>query len=183
MKNLINNEFKITSILGKGYHIDSLTASLVDQFKNKNVLLFQDKNLYHSCKRLQLCFGIDLINQIDYFADEFDVLIIDKIKDYVNAHETINLFENISQSEKLKDKQFIFIFTSKTDKYNIDIKDFPNLGNAILRYSDNIYALRQTEHDFIKGRVYKLENIQTQETHFLSERPNGVKIIMEEANE
>lgn len=183
MKEIINNEFKITSIMGKGFHIDYLVASMVKQFKDKNVLLFQDKNLYHACKRLQLCFGVDLINQIDYFADEFDVLIVDRIKDYVNPQETINLIKSISQSDKMKDKQFIFIFTSKTDKYNISIKDFPNLENVILEYSDNIYTLKQTQHDFIKGHVYKLENMKTQETHFLTARPNGVEIILEEANE
>ena len=93
MNKIIDHEFKITSILGKGYRVDYLTATLIEQFKNKQVLLFQDKNLYHSCKRLQLFFGIDLINQIEYFADEFDVLIIDKIKDYVNPQETINLIK------------------------------------------------------------------------------------------
>ena len=108
MENLINNEFKITSILVNGYYTNYLTASLIEQFKNRQVMLWQDKNLYHSCKRFQLLFGHDLIFLLDEFADEFDVLIIDKFRDRVSPQETINFIKTVAQNEKMKNKQFIF---------------------------------------------------------------------------
>lgn len=180
MKDLINNEFKIVSILGKGYKVDYLTATLIEQFKDKNLLLLQDKNLYHSCKRLQLCFGMDLIEQINYYADEFDVLIIDKIKDYVNSQDTIKFIEAISQMDKLNGKQFIFIFTSNTNSYSVNINDFINLKDTILKYSNEVYVLQRTEPEYITDGKYKFENILTQEIRFLKEKANSVRIMLED---
>ena len=183
MKNLIENEFKITSILVKGYYANYLTASLVEQFKNKQVLIWQDKNLYHSCKRIQLCFGVDLIFLLEDMVDEFDVLIIDKFRDNINPQETSNFIKTISQMEKMKNKQFIFMFSTISENKDVQICDYKNLKDVILNYSDHIYSFYRVDKCDIIGNTYQLQNIETEETFLLKEKAIGSRTILEEVNE
>ena len=181
MKNLIDNEFKITSILVKGYYVNYLTASLVEQFKEKKVLLWQDKNLYHSCKRLQLLFGHDLIFLLEEFADEFDVLIIDKFRDNISSQDTINFIKTVSKMEKMKDKQFIFLISATTDN-DITIFDLQNLKDVVLECSDNIYTFNRVKKSLFENK-YQLKNIETDKELLLKEIKIGANILLEEACE
>lgn len=183
MENLIKNEFKITSILVNGFYTDYLTASLIEQFKNKRVMLWQDKNLYHSCKRFQLLFGHDLIFLLEHFADEFDVLIVDKIRDKINPEGTINFIKAVTQMDKMKDKQFIFLFSRVSRKDNAQISDFENLKDVILEYSDNIYTFYRTSKFCVYGSKYLLQNIETKETFLLGEKTIGSKTVLEKIYE
>ena len=183
MENLIENQFKITSILVNGYYTNYLTASLIEQFKNKKVMLWQDKNLYHSCKRFQLLFGHDLIFLLKDFADEFDVLIIDKFRDRVSSQETINFIKTVAQMNKMKDKQFIFLFSRVTTSKNTQISDFENLKDAILEYSDNIYTFYRSSKLCVYGSKYQLQNIKTKEAFLLEEKFVGSKTLLEKIYE
>ena len=72
---IIDNNFKITSILVRGFYTSYLTASLIEQFKDKNVLLLQDWKCYHSCKRFELVFGLDLNLLIEDLIFEFQKVL------------------------------------------------------------------------------------------------------------
>ena len=183
MENLIKNEFNITSILVNGFYTNYLTASLIEQFKNKQVMLWQDKNLYHSCKRFQLLFGHDLIFLLEDFADEFDVLIIDKFRDKINPQGTINFIQTVAKMDKMKDKQFILLFSRVTRNDNAQISDFENLKDAILEYSDNIYTFYRSSKFCVYGNKYLLQNIETKETSLLGEKTIGSKTILEKIDE
>ena len=105
MTHIIDGNSRIVSILVSGAYVDLLTGSLVEQFKEKQVMLWQDKNLYQSCKRFQLGFGLDLNVLLEEFIDEFDVLIIDKLRDSVNAEDKINFIRKTTKDERYKNKQ------------------------------------------------------------------------------
>lgn len=173
MEKIIDNEFKITSILARGYYTNYLTASIVEQFKNKEVLLWQDKNYYHSCKRLQLCFGHDLIELLKEFSDEFEVLIIDRFREGINVQDTINFIKTISKMEKMKNKQFIFIFSALTNNAGIYINDFENLKDVILEHSDRLYSLQRYERSIVFENRYDLRNLDTDEVLCLRETRKG----------
>ena len=111
MVKLINDNFKITTILSKGIQTDYLTASLLEQFEEKEVLLWQDKNMYFPCKRIQLSFGVHLLELLKQHIEEFNVLIINKFKDNVSNQDIKTFIESISTMEEMKDKQVI-IFVS-----------------------------------------------------------------------
>lgn len=183
MKKIIDDEFKITSILARGYYVNYLTASLVEQFKEKQVLLWQDKNYYHSCKRLELGFGHDLVALLDEFADEFDVLIIDKFRDNINSQDTIKFIKTVSQMEKMKNKQFIFIFSAPTENKDIHISDYVNLRDVILENSDYIYTFIRSNRSCLLDHRYQLQNFETEDSLTLMEKTNGAKTLLEIINE
>lgn len=145
MYKIIEKDFKMTSIISKGAkQIDELTASLVKQFENKNILLWQDKNLYFPCKRLEMCFGVELVELLNWHIDDFDLLIINKFKDYVNHQDTVEFIEYLSKVIEREEKQVVIFFSAKTKENcnNVELEDFKNLKNVIEKYSDRIYNLK-----------------------------------------
>lgn len=155
-----------------------MTATLVEQFKDKQVLLWQDKNLYHSCKRMQLGFGVDLISLLEDCIDEFDVLIINRFRDHVNPTETRAFIKKITEMEICKNKQFIFLFSVLKDSYDIKINDFIELGDTILDCSNNIYVLSKIDGCSILETLYNLKNLEDNSIVYLNEHKSGTKTTL-----
>lgn len=183
MNKIISNDFKITSIVARGYYIKYLIASLVKQFQGKNVLLWQDMDIYHSCKRLQLSYGVDLIGLLDEFIDDFDVLIVDKLRDSVNVAETITFLEQISKMEQMKNKQVIIIFSACVGRYEINIEDLHNLKYTIKTYSDNIYCFNRVAKDLLHDNKYQLQDLKTGEISYYKEKLNKINTSLEKIDE
>ena len=168
MIKLINDNFKITTILSKGIQTDYLTASLLEQFEEKDVLLWQDKNMYFPCKRIQLSFGVDLLELLKQHIEEFNVLIINKFKYNVSSQDIKTFIESISAMEEMKDKQVI-IFVS-TNANDIELKHCFNLESTIKNYSDQVLTLNKT-----KPQEYILQNLINGEIIKLKEQLNGYR--------
>lgn len=180
---IINENFKITSILARGYYTEYLTASLINQFKNKNVLLWQDMNFYRSCKRFQLSYGVNLTTLLKEFIEEFDVLIIDKLRDGTNVAETIEFMEQISKMEQMKNKQVIIIFSARSVEDMIELEEFPNLKYTIKKYSDDIYRFKRLDKSSVYDPQYKLYNLKTHDLIYLKEVSKGINTSLERINE
>ncbi len=174
MNKLINDNFKITTILSNGLQNDYLTLSLIEQFKEKDILLWQDKNLYFPCKRLQLSFGVDLLELLKQHIEEFNVLIISKLQDSTSGQEIINFIQNIATMEEMQNKQVIIICSANSGKSNLKLTDFKNLNNVISTCSDNIYSLTKVESE----HIYKLENLTSNQISNLSESITRHRMIL-----
>lgn len=176
---IINEDFRLTSILARGYYINYLIASLVQQFKDKNVLLWQDRDLYHSCKRIQLRYGVDLIALLEEFIDEFDVLIIDRFRDNTNVAESIDFIDRISQINKMRNKKVVIIFSVHTSKDLINIDDFYNLKYTIKTRSNNIYTFNRLDKGYGCDSKYQLQDLNSNQVVFLKETHKGINTGLE----
>lgn len=159
MSQIINYDFKITSILARAIPADYLTASLIEQFKHKDILLWQDKNLYFPCKRLQLSYGVDLLKLLKHHIDDFNLLIINHFKDSVGSRDVIDFIDTISTMKEMKDKQVILFLSADIDTPNLS--DYINLQNVIRADSDYIYTL--AKHKIYKSQenLYTLEDLRS----------------------
>lgn len=178
MIKLINDNFKITSILSRAIPADYLTASLIEQFKHKDILLWQDKNLYFPCKRLQLSYGVDLLKLLKHHIDDFNLLIINHFKDSVGSREIIDFIDTISTMKEMKDKQVILFLSADID--NPNLSDYINLQNVINADSDYIYRL--TKHKIYKSQenLYTLEDLRNDNYIHLKETMIKHKIALYE---
>lgn len=171
MNEIIDTNFKITSILGKPSYNDYIISKLISQFKEKDVLLWQDKNLYFSTKRLQLCFGTNLISQLKWMIDDFEVLIISNFKDNVPCGID-DFLEYISSAPEMQNKQVILLFacTGVDRFYEVDLTDFPQTRNCIEKLSNNIYSFARDAED-----NYICKNLKTNAKTFWEVCYDGLK--------
>ncbi len=172
MEEIINNNFKITSILGKNMPLQDVTEKLIDKFKGKNVLLWQDMNLYFPTKRLQLCFGVNLIELLKWHINDFNILIINKLKDSVGVQDSQKFIEFISNYPEMKNKQVVLLFSyyGKDRCDPITLEDFPNMKDCIEKFSDNIYSITKINWD-----KHVIKNLKTQAETIWESYYDGLK--------
>ena len=145
MYKIKDENYKITAIFGNVRTLDLVTAYLIKLFKGKDVLLWQDKNLYFPSKRLQLSFGVDLVKLLKLHINDFDVLIVSNFKDGVNSFDNRKFVEEIRNIPEMRDKQVIIMYTAeKILGHKIDLSDFPNTIECSDRFFDNIFVVAKT---------------------------------------
>lgn len=161
MKQIINNNFKIISIITEGFKRHSLVGYLVDLYKDDRVMLLQNDGMYYPCKRDQMYYGIDLNKWLDSKIDDFDILIINNFVEHANSKETIDFIEKISQIDKMKNKKVILFFTKRSENclQEITIEEFTIYREIIEKFSTFIYQFKNSK----EIRTYLLENLTTGE--------------------
>lgn len=142
----LNKDLKIVSILGDNRSLDFVTAKIISVLKGKDILLWQDKNLYFPCKRLQLCYGVDLLELLKWHIDDFEVLIISKLKDNFNNKETEDFIKKIKSMEEMQNKQVILLLRNENISNEVTLENFPNFRSVIKECSNKIYGLTRIEN-------------------------------------
>ena len=154
MENLIENDFKITSILSRTSK--GLLSRILKQFANKNILLWQEKYLVYPCETIIINYKSDLLKLLKATINEFDLLIIDNLDVKAKSKKVDSLIKSIFKMEDFNDKQFILLFNNK----DIDgkLNDFKSYKRVISAYSDRIYTIKADNHH------YFMKELKTGET-------------------
>ncbi len=156
MENLIEHNFKITSILSRTSK--GLLSRILKQFANKNILLWQEKYLDYPCETIIVNDKSDLLKLMKATINEFDLLIIDNLDIKAKSKKLINFIKSISKMEEFKNKQVVLLFNNKDSLKNGKLNDFKSYKRVISAYSDRIYTIIADNHH------YFMKELKTGET-------------------
>ncbi|MBR4999013.1 MAG: hypothetical protein IKY10_03950, partial [Clostridia bacterium] len=129
MENLIEHNFKITSILSRTSK--GLLSRILKQFANKNILLWQEKYLDYPCETIIVNDKSDLLKLMKATINEFDLLIIDNLDIKAKSKKLINFIKSISKMEEFKNKQVVLLFNNKDSLKNGKLNDFKSYKRVI----------------------------------------------------
>ena len=156
MENIIDNNFKITSILSRTSK--GLLSRILKQFENKNILLWQDNYSDCPCETIMINSDVDLLKLMKATINEFDLLIIDNLDVKTKSKKVDNLIKVISKMENFTDKQLILLFNNKDSLKDGKLNDFKSYKRVISAHSDRIYTITADNHH------YFMKELKTGET-------------------
>lgn len=146
MNAIIDNDFKITSILLKDSK--GMIFRLLKQFENKQVLLLQQSFSDHPCETILINSKTDLLELMKLTFNEFDLLIIDNLDIDAKSKKILKFIKSISKLEHLYNKQIVLLFNSNDCSNIIGIKSFSYYKKAVLASSDKIYTISADNHHY-----------------------------------
>lgn len=172
MKNKIIDVKKgdIISILSYGYDRAYIATQIVKKLNSNKLIIFNSGNntqRYFPCKRVEMCYGWDLIDMVKEHKKDFSVAIINCLNEDFNSLETILFINFLKENIDMKNKAFILIFKAKFDTFikgnKLTYRYFPNYRNSIAKNCNKQYSFYRTTPDIAK-REWFLENLLTKET-------------------
>jgi len=156
MDNLIKFEKgKITCILTKAHNTFLFAKQFIENNKNKNILLYQIRNLTYPCNNITLTYGTNLIRLVNDDLNKFDILLIDHLIDDFNSKETIEFLNYIKTDHKFKNKAFVVLFTKYTEDKVMNLEHYENCKKTILNVSDYLYVLNNKAYNLVTEELLK----------------------------
>lgn len=160
----------IISILSYGYDRKYLVNQIVKDLNSKKVIAFNSGSCtqeYFPCKRVEMCYGWDLIKMITEYKNDFSIAIINCLTEGFNSLETNLFIKFLKENKEMKNKTFILIFNAKFETYEKGIqltyRYFPQYRDSINKYCNKQYSFFRTTKDFSK-REWLLENLLIKKT-------------------
>ena len=153
---------KLTFVLTCGFVREALIGNIIEENKDKKILVFgRDKN-YLPCPRLTMFYGMDIKEAFKTFAYDCDIFIVDCFLDSKYNEEIEEFIRFLKWNETAKNKAIILFFEQMTDevekKYRM-VDAFPYSKPLVINYADYVYALSgfPTEEDTNCVRLYNLK--------------------------
>ncbi len=141
---------------------------IVDELKDKNVIVFSGgiyENCYFPCKRVQMAYGYDLVYMVKDYIKDYDIAIINALKENFNTVETIRFLETLRKDPELNKKTFILLFGIEYEdgltKQPITLSYYPNYHNAICDYCNKQYTFYKQDSDILVYH-YVIKDLQTE---------------------
>ena len=171
MKNKIINIEKgdIISILSYGYDRRYIVNQIVKKLDSKKIITFNSGSCaqeYFPCKRVEMCYGWDLIQMVNEYKNDFSIASINCVCEGFNSIETKSFIKFLQENIDMKNKAFILIFNAKFGTYEkglpLTYNYFPQYKNSIIKYCNKQFSFYRTTQELSK-REWFFENLLTKE--------------------
>ena len=144
MKTIQANRGGITAILTKGFKRHCIVNQYLVENPEEDVMVWGTNGTYFPCKRKELYYGVNLIQELEDSVNDFSTLIVDTFYEQANSFETKKFIKYIKNNSKFKNKKFILLFVSNSAvKENVEISNFQVYFNVLNKCSDYIYSFSE----------------------------------------